>query len=86
MNEMELTIPTPRGDIFAIYTEGDASESMCQDDDSGRGPKPLVILCHGLMMNCRQVLQLSLFYRKATKTSRYVKKCFLDCKMLFSVV
>lgn len=54
MNEMELTIPTPRGDIFAIYTEGDASESMCPDDDSGRGEKPLVILCHGLMMNCRQ--------------------------------
>lgn len=45
----ELIIPSPAGDIYAVFNPGIAT---CQNDSDPE--RPLVVLCHGLMMNCGQ--------------------------------
>lgn len=43
MNIKEIIVPSPSGDVFTVLASS----------ESGHG-RPLVILCHGLMMNCSQ--------------------------------
>lgn len=83
IQETELTIPSPVGDIYAVFNHGmtigsgdpdlngncavlnemagdcgqvapvDFNEA-CAEVPAGVQQKPLVVLCHGLMMNCGQ--------------------------------
>ncbi len=83
IQETELTIPSPAGDIYAVFNygmtvgsgdsdlngnyaassemAGDSSQvapvdsnEVCAEVQTGVYQKPLVVLCHGLMMNCGQ--------------------------------
>ncbi len=83
IQETELTIPSPAGDIYAVFNygmtvgsgdsdlngnyaassemAGDSSQvapvdsnEVCTAVQAGVPQKPLVVLCHGLMMNCSQ--------------------------------
>ncbi len=49
IQETELIIPSPAGDIYAVFNKGKAVASDGSDLE-----RPLVMLCHGLMMNCGQ--------------------------------
>lgn len=49
IQETELIIPSPAGDIYAVFNPGIAT---CPD--GLKLERPLVVLCHGLMMNCGQ--------------------------------
>lgn len=45
-------IPSPAGEIFAVFSPGKSETAEVSGVDESR--KPLVVLCHGLMMNCEQ--------------------------------
>lgn len=48
IQEKELIMPSPAGDIYAVFNyRKPAAESL-------ESERPLVVLCHGLMMNCGQ--------------------------------
>lgn len=72
IQETELTIPSPAGDIYAVFNHGmtigsgdpdlngnyavpnEMAGDCGRDSFDKRNQKPLVVLCHGLMMNCGQ--------------------------------
>ncbi len=45
-------IPSPAGEIFAVFSPGKSETAEASGVDESR--KPLVVLCHGLMMSCEQ--------------------------------
>ncbi len=66
MAEKEITIHSPKGDIYAVFTPG-AEQSVSSGVTSGNESLPVVILCHGLMMNCGQnpILGVSEIFNQA---------------------